>query len=82
MLLNLKKATTISALVLSAGLTFGCATTKDLEAVRADAQRAEATANQAQATANEARSMAADASACCKENTDKMDRMFKRSMYK
>lgn len=78
-----------SVLTLVAGLAVGCATQGALDEVRAEAQRAssmagqaQSTANDAMQTANEARSMAADAQACCRENQERIDRMFKRSMYK
>lgn len=79
----------VSIVALAMGLSVGCATQGTLEEVRAEAQRAsslasqaQSTANAAQQTANEARSMAADAQACCRENQERIDRMFKRSMYK
>lgn len=52
----------------SALLLSGCATTSQLEEVKAMAQKAQDTAD----AANQ----------CCKANTEKLDRMFKKSMYK
>ncbi|MEE4377736.1 MAG: Lpp/OprI family alanine-zipper lipoprotein [Candidatus Competibacteraceae bacterium] len=79
----------ISALALVAGLSVGCATTGDLEKVRAEALQAQATANDAKsasetalATANEARSMASESLSCCRANEERLNRVFKRSMYK
>lgn len=65
----------LSALAGLSVLAVGCASTSDLEAVRAEAQSAKATANQALATANEAKSIAMD-------TNEKLSRMFKKSMYK
>ena len=78
----MKQLSKFSVLVLVAGLSVGCATTADLEKVRAEAAAASNTANQAMSTANEARQMAANANSCCQANSDKIDRMFQRSMMK
>ncbi|RMD68703.1 MAG: hypothetical protein D6819_08745 [Gammaproteobacteria bacterium] len=73
-----------------------CASTKDLEKVKATADQALRAAEQASQAAGEAKNMAAQASskadrameaaqeaqACCEETNEKIDRMFKRSMYK
>lgn len=73
------------------GLTFGCATTQqaDLEEVRAIAEQARAdaaAANQAaaeaQARADAAMDTAANAKAQSDETESKIDRMFKKAMYK
>ena len=81
----------------------GCASTSDLEAVRAtavealnEARAAKTAADGAAATANEAKSIAgnaqntanraaqaaSEAQACCAANTDRIERMFKKSMSK
>lgn len=85
----LKNTIRVSVVALTLGLSVGCASRGDLESIRAEAQRAasiasqaQSTANAAQQTADEARNMAADAQACCQENQERIDRMFKRSMYK
>jgi hypothetical protein len=79
----------IAVLIVAAGLSAGCASTSALEEVRAEARQAQATANDAKsaadaalASANEARSMASQAMACCQANTERLDRVFRRSMYK
>ncbi len=71
-----------SVLVLVAGLTVGCASTSDLEKVRAEAQQAQATANDAKATADASLQAANDASTCCLENREAINRAFKRGMMK
>ncbi|PWV64387.1 alanine-zipper protein [Plasticicumulans acidivorans] len=71
----MKTVIKLSALAAVAALSVGCASTGDVEAVRAEAQKAQATANQALSTANEAKAIATDTS-------EKLNRMFKKSMYK
>lgn len=86
---NIVKTTATGAMLLAlAGLT-GCATTSDVDALRADLQKANAAASQAAADAASARKDAAAAKAAAEEarNTaqdtnEKLDRMFKKSMYK
>lgn len=76
------------ALFIVIGLT-GCATTKDLDAVRAQAQQANETADAALKTAEEAKAIALeakatanDAKATSETTENKIDRMFKKAMYK
>ena len=73
------------------GLTFGCATTQqqDLAEIRAIAEKAAAdaaAANQAAAAAQSRADAAMDAAASAKEQSAeteaKIDRMFKKAMYK
>ncbi|MBM9510997.1 Lpp/OprI family alanine-zipper lipoprotein [Desulfogranum marinum] len=85
----------VLALFIAIGLT-GCATTKDLDAVRLQAQQANQTADAALKTAEEAKAiaqeaktiaqnanaMAQDADATSKTTESKIDRMFKKAMYK
>ncbi len=85
-----------TALAVSVGITAGCATSGDLERVEGIANNALSTAQAAQqsagaaqtaadgvaATANEAKASADAAQACCTETSDKIDRMFQRSMQK
>ena len=83
---TIKNMTKFSALALAAGLTFGCATSGDLEKVRQEAldaaNRANSTANQALATANEAKAIAEDAKAMSVATDERINRMFQRSMVK
>lgn len=86
---------TILALFIAFGIT-GCATTKDLDAVKLQAQQANQTADAALKTAEEAKAiaeearaiaqnasaMAQDADATSKTTENKIDRMFKKAMYK
>ena len=85
--------TTLKTLAILAlcGLTFGCATTQqqDLAEIRAIAEKAAAdaaTANQAaaaaQSRADAAMDTAASAKAQSEETEAKVDRMFKKAMYK
>ena len=60
--------------VILAGAT-GCATTGDLDKLQAQVDQVSTVANQASADA-------AAAQACCDANSEKMDRMFKKSMNK
>lgn len=73
------------------GLMFGCATTQqtDLDEVRAiaeqamaDAAAAKQAAADAQASADAAMDTAASAKAQSQETESKIDRMFKKAMYK
>ena len=90
---------------ISAVVTFGagCASTDDLNTLRADietlrgaasaaqetatgavqdAEAARAEAGQASRTANRALSAAREAQTCCAANSEKIERMFKKSMMK
>ncbi len=92
-LITAARATVLAA---SVGLTAGCATTGDLERVEGIANNAMTTAQAAQqsvsaaqaaadnaaAVAQEAKASADAAQACCTETSDKIDRMFQRSMQK
>ena len=76
------------ALFIAIGLT-GCATTKDLDAVRLEVQQANTTAeaalkaaNEANATAQAANATAQAAKATSRTTESKIDRMFKKAMYK
>jgi hypothetical protein len=82
MLSTTSKLLGVSMLAVSLGLTAGCATTSQVEEAMAAAQEAKRAAADAQATANKAASDAAKANACCNDTNAKLDRMFKKSMYK
>lgn len=76
------------ALLATFGLT-GCATTQDIEALRVQVDRANANADAALKAANEAKAIAQDAKVTAEtakmkaETTEtKIDRMFKKAMYK
>ncbi|MFQ5643298.1 MAG: Lpp/OprI family alanine-zipper lipoprotein [Thiogranum sp.] len=67
----------------------GCATTSDIDALRAEVQQANDTANSAAARADAASREAAaaaqtanEARTSADEANSKIDRMFKKSMYK
>jgi uncharacterized lipoprotein YajG len=88
----------IKASLIAAALVLisGCATTEQIEAIRATADRALSAANNAQSTADralsaansasdsarDARSAADAAMACCNDNSTKIDRMFEEAMQK
>jgi murein lipoprotein len=85
-------------LVLTVGAMGGCASIsrEEFDAVRASASKAAAdaaaakagadkalaAATKAQSTADAAKSGAESANACCRDTQTKIDRMFKKSMYK
>jgi murein lipoprotein len=91
---TLKLAARSAAIALAVGLGAGCATTGDLEEVRAiatkaqtDAHAARAAADRAQsadaaAAAAEAQRTADAAQACCNETNDKLDRAWHKGMQK
>ena len=76
------------------GLGGGCATTAQIDPQEAEslramvaeakqaAEEARAAAERAQATADKALRTAEGANQCCQDTNEKIDRMFKRSMYK
>jgi murein lipoprotein len=93
--INVTRAATLTAVVLAAGLS-GCASTSDLDKLHsqidqanetarsaaADAAAARKEAAAASAAAADARSIAEDAKATAEATNQKIDRMFKKSMYK
>jgi len=72
----------MSALALIAGLSVGCASTSDLAAVQKDANEAKGMARNAMDTATEAKSIAMDAKSVSMATEEKINKMFKKSMYK
>jgi murein lipoprotein len=85
---RLRRLALISLVGMSAGLA-GCATTSDLDALRSQVDAASADASAAKAEAAEAKAMAAEAintaneaKATSQETETKIDRMFKKAMYK
>ncbi|MCP5450540.1 MAG: alanine-zipper protein [Candidatus Competibacteraceae bacterium] len=78
----MKSLIKVSALALIAGLTVGCASTSDLQKVQNDANEAKSMARNAMDTANEAKSMASEAKSISMATEEKINRMFKKSMYK
>ncbi|MGB5063030.1 MAG: Lpp/OprI family alanine-zipper lipoprotein [Candidatus Competibacter sp.] len=80
--MSMKSLTKIAALALIAGLTVGCASTSDLQKVQNDANEAKSMARNAMDTANEAKSMAGEAKSISMATEEKINRMFKKSMYK
>jgi hypothetical protein len=80
--MSVKTLSKISMLALVAGLTVGCASTSDLKAVQQDANEAKSMARNAMDTANEAKSIAMDAKSVSMVTEEKINRMFKKSMYK
>ncbi len=83
-----KKTAAVLMMVSLAGLA-GCASTSDMEALQAQVDKANSTASQAAADAAEAkrdaaaaRTAAEQARDSAQETNEKLDRMFKKSMYK
>ncbi|CDI04008.1 MAG: alanine-zipper protein [Candidatus Competibacter denitrificans] len=72
--MTFKTLAKISMLALITGLTVGCAT-PEVQKAQADASEAKAMARQALDAANETRS-------CCTANEDRLNRAFKKGMYK
>jgi murein lipoprotein len=78
---SLKNTAAVFMLVALTGVA-GCATTRDLDVLKAQVETAQATANKAAADAAAALAKANAAQACCDANSEKMDRIFKQSMNK
>lgn len=86
MMKNVFKGLVLAGLVAGAA---GCASTGDIEEVRAMAQEAKSTAQSAQSTANTAqqtadRAMKAaqESKECCEANSKRIERMFEQSQRK
>jgi len=87
---------TVTLAVMFMVLGTGCSTNIEIEGIRSMAREAKGAADRAERTAKRAESRAADAQrqaeqamtaanaaqACCTANSDKLDRMFKKSMSK
>jgi len=79
----------VSVLTAIIGMTAGCASKEDLDAVRAtaetalsEARAAKEAADGATAAAQDAKSTADAAQTCCNENSSRLDRMFEKAMRK
>lgn len=72
----------IPALVLILGASAGCATTKQLDQVKAMAQQAQKTADEAKTMAQDAANKADQANQHAMETDQKIDKMFKKTMMK
>ena len=72
----------MSALAVIAGLSVGCASTSDLQKVQNDANEAKGMARNAMDTATEAKSISIDAKWVSMATEVKINKMFKKSMYK
>ena len=104
---RIAKWTAVTSVAAVVTLGAGCASTDDVNSLRADleslrseasaasaaaqetaagavsdAEAARAEAGQASRTANRALSAAREAQACCAANSEKIERMFKKSMMK
>jgi uncharacterized protein HemX len=77
-----KKMMGAAFVALAMGLTAGCATTGQVEEAKTMASEAKQAAMDAQAAAARAQKSADQANACCQDTNAKLDRMFKKSMYK
>ncbi len=88
-MIKIGKRTRAGLLVAALATTAGCATTGDVDELRAEVQRANSAAERAAADAASAKQDAAAARAAAEqaqaeaaETNEKLDRMFKKSMYK
>lgn len=72
----------LTALSISVLLLTGCASTSDLDAIRAMAEQAQQDASSAQQTATEARSIAEESMRMSQASDERLNRMFRRSMMK
>ena len=86
--MNMKTVAAVIALVAAAGLT-GCASSSDLQKTQDMAAQAQSTANAAAKDAADAKAAAAaaqatadEAKAKAEETDAKINRMFKKAMYK
>jgi murein lipoprotein len=79
---NFYKTMATGVMVVALAGATGCATTRDLDVLKAEVDRANATANQAAADAAAAKATADAAQQCCNATNEKLDRMFKASMQK
>lgn len=86
---KMSRNTATALMLVSLGGLAGCATTSDLDDLRAEVQKANSTANQAASDAAAAkrdaaaaREAAEQARDSAQETNEKLDRMFKKSMYK
>lgn len=86
---NSLKTVAASLTLASLAILAGCASTSDLKALQADVQRANETASRAASDAAAAQRDAAAAKAAAEaardtaqDTNEKLDRMFKKSMYK
>ncbi len=79
---SLKTLLKLSAATATVGLLVGCATQTEIEDIRAMAEAAMDEASTAMVTAEGAEALARGAQTTADENSEKIDRMFERSMYK
>ncbi len=79
---SLKTLLKLSAATATMGLLVGCATQAEIEDIRAMAEAAMDEASTAMVTAEGAEALARGAQTAADDNSEKIDRMFERSMYK
>lgn len=72
----------VPAIVVILAVSAGCASTKDLDEVRAMAEEAQQTANEAKAMAADASASADEANRRTMETDQKIDEMFRKTMQK
>ena len=78
---NVFKGAKVGLVVLAVAMTAGCATTAVLDALREEVRQANATAEQAARDAAAAKAAAEEANATAADTNEKLDRMFKKTMY-
>jgi murein lipoprotein len=79
---NFYKTMATGAMIVALAGATGCATTRDLDVLKAETDRANSTANQAAADAAAAKATANEALSTANATNEKLDRMFEKSMQK
>ncbi len=79
---SLKTLLKLSAATATVGLLVGCASQAQMDDIRAMAEAAMDEASTAMVTAEGAEALARGAQTTADDNSEKIDRMFERSMYK
>ena len=82
MTMNYKNVSRCAALVLTAGLVVGCASTSDMDALKAMVEQAQNDATIAKQEAAQARATAEEAMRMSQATDERTNRMFRRSMFK
>jgi murein lipoprotein len=79
---NFYKTMATGVMVVALAGATGCATTRDLDVLKAETDRANSTASQAAADAAAAKTTANEALSTANATNEKLDRMFEKSMQK
>ena len=82
MTMNYKNVSRCAALLLSAGLIVGCASTSEMDALKMMVEEAKQEAAMAKQEAAQARATAEEAMRMSQATDERTNRMFRRSMFK